>query len=268
MPKLRRATTTHLAVLRELEVRAVRDVSPGMRRLTLGGPALGAHDDEGLALPALDSPGFDDHVKVFVPLEGTDRPVLPSQREDGLDWTTEGTRPIGKDYTPRRVDLDALELDLDFVRHGHGRAAGWAEEVAVGDAAWIAGPTVGQAFPHDVDAAVLAGDETALPAIGRFLDERPAGLVARVVVEVAGPAEEQALRVDTDVDLTWLHRGDAPPGTTTLLADAVRALDWPDGRVYAWMAGESTAARDVRTHWRTDRAVPRDLLDVSGYWRR
>ena len=79
----------------------------------------------------------------------------------------------------------------------------------------------------------------------------------------------QDLVTGQDVDVTWLHRGaGVEPGTTTLLADAVRALTWPAGDVYAWMAGESTAARDVRTHWRSDRRVPRDCLDVSGYWRR
>ncbi len=267
MPKLRRETTTHLPVLRELEVVAVHDVTPGMRRLTLAGAALGEREHEGAVLPAFTSPGFDDHVKVFVPGPDAQRPVLPRQRPGGLDYTTEGVRPLGKDYTPRRVAAGTVELD--FVRHGHGQAAAWAERVRPGDLAWIAGPTVGQAFPHDVDAFVVAGDETALPAIGRFLEELPAGLPTRVVVEVAGPQDEQDLRVTDAVELTWLHRpGGAEPGTTTLLPDAVRALAWPEGDVYAWMAGESTAARDVRTHWRSDRRVPRDLLDVSGYWRR
>ncbi len=223
MPKLRRTTTTHVAVLRELEVVRVEDVTPGMRRLTLSGSDLA---------------------------------------ERSLDGST-----LGKDYTPRRVTPD--EVDLDFVRHGHGQAAGWAEQVRPGDLAWIAGPTVGQAFPHDVDAFVLAGDETALPAIGRFLEELPPGPPAQVVVEVSGPQDEQDLTVRDGVDVTWLHRPvGAEPGTTTLLLDAVRDLDWPAGQVYAWMAGESTAARDVRTHWRADRSVPRDCLDVSGYWRR
>jgi NADPH-dependent ferric siderophore reductase len=260
-------TTTHVAVLRELEVVRVDDVTPGMRRLTLAGAALAERELDGARLPAFTSPGFDDHVKVFVPAPGAERPVLPGQRPDGLDFTVEGVRPLGKDYTPRRVTPD--EIDLDFVRHGHGQAAAWAERVRPGDHAWIAGPTVGQAFPHDVDAFVVAGDETALPAIGRFLEERPADVPTRVVVEVAGPQDEQELRVDDAVDLTWLHRpAGAEPGTTTAILDAVRALDWPAGVVYAWMAGESTAARDVRTHWRADRAVPRDCLDVSGYWRR
>lgn len=266
MPKLRRETTTHLAVLRELTVVAVEDVSPRMRRLGLSGPSLAAHVVDGVEVPAFTSPGFDDHVKVFVPLEGADRPVLPRQRADGLDWTTEGTRPIGKDYTPRRVSPE--RVDLDFVRHGHGLASTWAEQAGVGDPAWIAGPTVGQGPPYDVDWFAVAGDETALPAIGRLLEELPAGVRAEVVVEVADADEEQRLESAADVSVRWLHRDGAEPGTTTLLADAVTELPWHDGRVYAWMAGESTAARAVRTHWRSERAVPRDCLDVTGYWRR
>ncbi|MEH3034616.1 MAG: siderophore-interacting protein [Aeromicrobium erythreum] len=266
MPKLRRATTTHLAVLRELEVARVQEVTPRMRRLTLSGPALAAHTRDGVEVPAFTSPGFDDHVKVFVPLEGAERPVLPRQRADGLDWTTEGTRPIGKDYTPRRVDAAAGELDLDFVRHGHGLASTWAERARPGDLAWIAGPTVGQGPPHDVDWFAVAGDETALPAIGRLLEELPAGVRAEVVVEVADAGEEQDLTTRADVRVRWLHRDGAEPGTTTQLVDAVRELPWHDGQVYAWMAGESQAARAIRTHWRS--LVPRDCLDVTGYWRR
>ncbi len=266
MPKLRRETTTHLAVLRELTVVAVEDVTPRMRRLGLSGPALAAHVVDGVEVPAFASPGFDDHVKVFVPLEGADRPVLPRQRTDGLDWTTEGTRPIGKDYTPRRVTPE--RVDLDFVRHGHGLASTWAERATIGDAAWIAGPTIGQGPPHDVDWFAVAGDETALPAIGRLLEELPSGVRAEVVIEVADAGEEQRLESGADVRVRWLHRDGAEPGTTTQLVDAVRALPWHDGRVYAWMAGESTAARAVRTYWRSERAVARDCLDVTGYWRR
>lgn len=268
MPKLRRETTTHLAVLRALTVARVQDLTPGMRRITLAGDDLGERRLGDVTLPAFSSPGFDDHVKVFVPLHGAELPVLPTQRADGLDWTTEGTRPTASDYTPRRVDVEGRELDLDFVRHGHGNAAGWAERAQVGDPAWIAGPSIGQALPHDVDWFMVAGDETALPAIGRLLEELPAGARAQVVVEVAGVADEQPLPTRADVELTWLHRDGADAGTTTLLADAVRDAPWWDGEAYAWMAGESTAARTIRTFWRSERHVPRDCLDVSGYWRR
>lgn len=268
MPKLRRVTTTAVPVLRELTIAQVTDISPRMRRLTLTGPQLAARVVDDVELPAFDSPGFDDHVKVFTPALGESRPVLPRQRADGLDWTTEGTRPIASDYTPRRVDLDALEVDLDFVRHGHGKAATWAESVHVGDPAWIAGPTVGQHLPHDVDWYAVAGDETALPAIGRLLAELGEGVRVEAVIEVADAAERQELASRADVSIRWLHRDGAEAGTGTALVDAVRDLAWHDGRVYAWMAGESSAARAVRTHWRTDRQVPRDCLDVSGYWRR
>ena len=85
MPKLRRVTTTHVAVLRELEVVRVDDVTPGMRRLTLAGAALAERELDGARLPAFTSPGFDDHVKVFVPAPGAERPVLPGQRADIRD---------------------------------------------------------------------------------------------------------------------------------------------------------------------------------------
>lgn len=268
MPKLRRETTTHVPVLRALTVAGVRDLTPGMRRITLAGAELREREHDGVVLPALSSPGFDDHVKVFVPLHGAELPVLPHQRVDGLDWTTEGTRPTASDYTPRRIDLELGEIDLDFVRHGHGNAAGWAERATVGAPAWIAGPTIGQALPHDVDWFMVAGDETALPAIGRLLEELPAGVRVQALIEVADAGDEQPLPTQADAHVTWLHRDGAEAGTTTLLADAVRDAPWWEGEAYAWMAGESSAARAVRTFWRTERHVARDCLDVSGYWRR
>ncbi len=268
MPRLRRETTALPPVLRRLEVVAVRDLSPGMRRVTLGGPELAENDAHGFTVPALRTDGFDDHVKVFVPVPGQDVPLLPVQEPERLDYTATGLRPLAKDYTPRRLDLDALELDLDFVRHGDGHASGWVERVRAGDPAWIAGPAVTAGRPHGVDWFLLVGDETALPAIGRFLEELPEGTPAQVVVEVADVAHEQPLRHRPEVEVRWLHRDGAAPGTTDLLVDAVRDAPWWDGEAYVWASGESQAMRAIRSFLRAERPVPRDCLDVTGYWRR
>ena len=268
MPKLRRETTVLPPVLRRLEVRRVVDLTPGMRRVTLGGPELGANDAHGFQVPALRTDGFDDHVKVFLPVPGQDVPLLPVQLPGRLDHTATGLRPVAKDYTPRRLDHVAGELDLDLVRHGEGLASTWVEHVGTGDPAWIAGPGITAAFPHDVDWFLVVGDETALPAIGRFLEDLPEGTPAQVVVEVADASHEQPLPARPGAEVRWLHRGDAPPGTTQLMLDAVRDAPWWDGEAYVWVSGESQVVRAVRTFLRAERPVPRDCLDVTGYWRR
>lgn len=269
MAATRRDQLTFPISVRELEVVAVTDLGPGMRRITLGGDQLGPfRTEDGIAVPGLRNEGFDDHVKVLVPAPGRDRPALPKQVEGHLDWAAAEERPIAKDYTPRRWDPEAGELDLDFVRHGTGPAASWAERVQVGDPAWIAGPKSSALLPHDVDWLLIGGDETALPAIGRLLDDLPADARAQVFIEVADAEHELPLRELPGVRVTWLHRDGAAAGTTGLLAAAIEDIDWWPGRVYAWLAGEAGTLKPLRRHLKLDREVPKDCLEVTGYWRR
>lgn len=269
MPRLRRHAEMFPISLRELEVAAVHDVTPGMRRITLRGEQLRAFTtSDGIEIPELRNDGFDDHVKVFVPGAGENRPVLPVQVEGHLDWKAPSERPIAKDYTPRRWDPEAGELDLDFVRHEAGFATRWAEHVQVGDPAWIAGPKMSAAIPHDVDWLLIAGDETALPAIGRLLEELDPAIPATVLIEIAEAAHEQELELGPNTQITWLHRDGAEPGTTDLLEQAIRRTEWRPGEVYCWVAGEATTLKPIRAHLVHDRQVPRDCLDLTGYWRR
>lgn len=258
-----RTVVTFPIVLRELTVLRVADVTPGMRRITLGGEQLGAFRRDGLDLPALRTEGFDDHVKFFFPAEGEDRPVLPRQRVGGLEWPRD-RRPIARDYTPRRYDPDAGEIDFDFVLHAGGVAAAWAARARPGMPAWIAGPKMSLGHPEGVDRLLILGDETALPAIGRWLEEMPEGTRADVFVEVSDRAHRQDLPTKADATITWLLRD----GAASPLERAVRELEWPPGRVFVWAAGEAGALKGIRRHLVADRGVPRELLDFTGYWRR
>uniref|UniRef100_UPI0015F08AFB siderophore-interacting protein n=1 Tax=Pseudonocardia pini TaxID=2758030 RepID=UPI0015F08AFB len=104
-----------------------------------------------------------------------------------------------------------------------------------------------------------------IPAIAAALARIPAGVAVHAIVQVAGAAEEQPLESPGDLRLSWLHReGD---GTGQLLG-AVRALEFPTGRVHAFVHGEAAEVREVRRHLLGERGVARDDLSVSGYWRR
>ena len=88
-------------------------------------------------------------------------------------------------------------------------------------------------------------------------------------MEVADATEEQPLPAPQGVEVRWLHRNGTPPGEGTLLADAVAALDRPEGEdLFAWVAAESAAVRavraDLRGRWRLGRAQHHAI----GYWRR
>lgn len=104
---------------------------------------------------------------------------------------------------------------------------------------------------------------SALPAIAAALESLPDGSVVRAFVEVSDPEEEQ--KIDSDVDVVWLHRGDRPVGRA--LVEAVRGLEFPAGRVHAFVHGEAGFVKELRKLLRVEREIPRDDLSISGYWR-
>ncbi|MER7054667.1 siderophore-interacting protein [Streptomyces sp. NPDC000351] len=257
-----RAYTTHPLVLRRVTVRRVQEVTPRMRRVVLGGDQLASFTRDGIEHPAFAAPGFDDHIKVILASDGDVRAALPAQLPHGIEWTPAGNR-LTRDYTPRRVDVEAGEFDLDFVAHGDGPASAWAASARVGDELWFVGPKSSLRLPERLDWIWLIGDETALPAIGRFLDERPLDAPAHVLVTVPDDSarQEPALR-DGDT-VTWVT---AEPGDAAALEAAVRALPVPASEGYAWAAAESRALLPVRRYLRRERKLAKDRLNITGYW--
>lgn len=257
-----RTFLTHPLTVRQVTVRRVVDLNPRMRRITVGGPQLGAFSSGGYPQPAFTSPGFDDHVKLIFASDGDVLGALPVQLEHGIEWPPSSTR-VARDYTPRRVDHEAGELDLDFVLHGHGPAAAWARAAAPGDDLHLVGPKSSTVLPAELDWLVLVGDETALPAIGRFLDERPVDVPVQVLISVSDPAAQQDLAVRAQDRLTWIV---APPQDPEVLVDAVRELELPDGAGYVWAGAESRALLPVRRELKHTRGLPKDRVNVTGYW--
>ena len=95
----------------------------------------------------------------------------------------------------------------------------------------------------------------------------PRGCAPIALVEVEDAAERQPIDSAADLDLRWLHRDGAPAGQTTLLADAVRELELPDGPGRAWGGGEALAMRDVRRHLKDERGLPGEDTQILGYWK-
>ncbi|MEQ3550305.1 siderophore-interacting protein [Pseudonocardia nematodicida] len=242
--------------LRELEVLRTEPVGPSLVRLTLGGPGLDgfhSHCDE-------------EHVRlVFPDDEGVLR--LPVPDGDMLNWPR--PRPVSREYTVRRYDPDAGELDIDLVLHPGGLASEWARSVAPGARVPVAGPPGGLAVPHGYDRYLLAGDLSALPAIARLLERLPADARGWAFVEVADASEEIPLIAPDGVKVTWVHRGGAEPGVSDALERVVTVLRPPDGeRVFAWVAGETTAIKPLRGWLRDELGIGAEDRDVTGYWRR
>ena len=126
-----------------------------------------------------------------------------------------------------------------------------------GDLLHLRGPSGAYAPDPTADWHLFVGDEAGLPAISAALEALPVGAQAVAFVEVGGVADEIAIATLGELEMHWLHRGDAPAGTTTLLDDAVRAWDWRAGRAQAFIHGESALLKSVRPYVLNDRGVAR-----------
>lgn len=268
MPRTSRPLHVHPIVLRRAQVTRVVDVSPNLRRLTLTGEDLAEGlMGEGFHRPAFTSTGFDDHVKmVFPPAEG-ELPRIGTQEEKRFAWNPE-VLAFTRDYTVRAWDPEAQTFDVEVVRHDQGLAADWAFRATPGETIHFAGPKSCAEVNRDVDWHLLAGDETALPSIARWLDEAPADARAHVVIEVPTEADRLDLRRPDGVTIEWLVRGDVAAGFSTQLDEAVRRFVPPAGRGFAWVAGEAMTIAPLRRYLRNELGLPKEDVEVVGYWRR
>jgi NADPH-dependent ferric siderophore reductase len=247
----------HSPKFRMLTVARVRDLTPHMRRITLTGEDLAGFV----------SAGFDDHVKLFFPRPGDDEPARPAMGADGRSvWDDESRKPPSRDFTPRRYDAAAGELDIDFALHDSGPATDWAAQARPGSKLGVGGPRGSFVISTAFGWHLLIGDETAIPAIGRRLEELPAAAHALVIVEVANASEQMSFASDATFDVTWVHRDGARPGSVEGLDRAARALRLPPGQGYAWVAAETAVAKQLR---RTliERGADKRWLRAAGYWK-
>ncbi|XKU43334.1 siderophore-interacting protein [Pseudomonas [fluorescens] ATCC 17400] len=239
---------SHEIKRRRLEVLRVVDITPRMRRITLGGEQLAGFV----------SLGSDDHIKLLFAQNAAEQAALESPT---FSVKGEGPQPAMRDYTPRRIDLSRGELDIDFVLHGDGPACTWAEQAKPGQHLHIAGPRGSMIVPDIFDSYLLVGDETAIPAIARRLKELPAGRKALVVIEIADEHEKQALDSAADVQVNWVVRGQDE------LLGTVRDLQVPEGSLYAWVATETKLSRQVRRVLIDEHKLNDEFVKAVGYWR-
>lgn len=239
---------------RSVELRRAEPLGPRMVRVCLGGPDLAGLSVEEPAAS----------VRLLLPSPPARDIVIP--RWNGNEFLLpDGRRPALRTFTPRRLDTDGLELDLDIVIHGSGVASEWAEAAVVGDRVAVSGPGRGYAIDRGTPAFLLGGDETALPAISQLLEALPVDRPVQVHVEISHADARLPLPVHPAAVVTWHQLGDrAPPGDA--LVAAVGSVELiPDTRV--WVAGEAAAMQRIRKHLLEDLRLPRSQATVRGYWK-
>lgn len=193
----------------------------------------------------------DDHVKLFFPQAG---------KTDG--------KPVMRDFTPRAFDRAAGSLTIDFALHESGPATAWAASARVGDQLDIGGPRGSQVMPDDFDWYLLIGDESALPAIGRRVEELRPGVPVTTLVTVVHPYEEQRFATRAAWTPIWLHRGEPSDADAGLLRDRLAGFQPPPGDGFVWIAGEAMIVRALRAYMTEERGHPKSWLKAAGYWQR
>ena len=272
MARTSRAREMNPIVLRDLRVARAEDITPSMRRITLVGEQLGAHVVHGVEFPALVSAGFDDSLRMIFPNPTTGQRPCPTRGADGkLEWTEEAKSHY-RAYTVRSFNAEAGELVVDFARHGHGLAEDWSAHAQPGDPVYIAGPKGSSALPTHTDWLLLAGDETALPAMGRAVESLPSNHPAIAFIEVPTEADVQDLRHGDNVDLRWVIRERGGDFVAEVLQffdatpDGPASAKRPHGVPFLSAAGEAERLKPLR-QLAKDKRIPPEHVQITGYWR-
>lgn len=180
---------------------------------------------------------------------------MAERRKNGIPQHPSGQRaPVIRRYTIRQVNVSESTLDVDFVLHKDaGPGSAFAESANVGDVIGMSGPGA-SSCPVDHDWYLLAGDETALPAIARILEFLPSSARGITLIEVANKADEQALRTNAGISVQWLHREQQSNEEGYGLAQAVKDVVFPqDGStIFVWFAGEFNSFREIRSYLRKE----------------
>ncbi|MFD2175768.1 siderophore-interacting protein [Rhodobacter lacus] len=217
---------------RKLTVLRREEITPRMLRLVLGGPEL----------MGFTSLGADDHIKLILP-----------------DASGEVQM---RDYTPRHYNADRGELMIDFALHEAGPATAWAMAAQPGDGVEIGGPRGSQVISGPIARWLLIGDETALPAIARRIEEMAEGTPVTSLVAVEGPAEEITIRTAAEHVALWVHRAD--PTDAAALCAALTRIPLAEG-TFVWLAAEAGVAKALRAAL-AERGHPKPWLKAAGYW--
>jgi len=245
-------------VFRKAHVVSTRRPTPHSVLITLGGEGLKTFATNGRA----------EHIKLFLPPPGELEPVVPTWGPNGPEFPPDKPRPLSRTYTPRRWNPETCELEVHIMTHSGGPGASWAQNAKPGDPVVVAGP--GRPY-KPVDGAawhMIAGDESALPAIATILESLAEGERAIVFVEVADEQERVPLETKADARITWLPReGQAWNVPGDLLVQAIRSVELPAGPGAVWIGCEAGQMREIKKHLLYERGIPREAMCTRGYWK-
>jgi len=251
------------------EVLRSEEVTSHMVRVVLGGSGFDTFTP---------SEFTDSYVKLVVVADDVDvAGLLRPLTLDSFADLPAAKQPVVRTLTVRRADPAAREITIDVVVHGeHGAAGQWAATAEPGQPVYLMGPSGAYAPDPAADWHLLAGDESALPAISVALEALPANAIGHVFIETAEPGDEIPLTAPDGVQVDWIYRGgradlvgEDRAGDHAPLIEAVKSAPWLPGQVQVFIHGEAQAVmHNLRPYIRKDREVAAKWASISGYWRR
>ena len=218
-----------------LEVVAVEDLTPRMRRVQLTSPDLDRFE------------------------------YLPGQ-DMALTFRRGDAPPVRRRYTIRHYDRDKRLIDLDFVLHGDGPGMRWAQAARSGDPIEVVGPRGKITIVRETAWHLFAGDATAVPGALAMMEALPDDVPAAAFLQVDGPEERQPLDGDRGRQVTWryeLAESKDDVGLTAALAGATL----PVGRGHAYLAGEVALVNALKATLLA-RGWSTDDISAKAYWNR
>jgi NADPH-dependent ferric siderophore reductase len=292
-------------VLAVATVSSVERVSPSFVRITFSGADLADFGTPGRVL--------DQRIKLVFPAPGASAPRLAASDDWYSAWLAlpDDERGAMRTYSIREllVTGEGTRLVVDFVLHlapgSTGPASRWADAASLGDELLVIGPRRGRKedggieyAPGDARAILLAGDETAAPAIARILEDVDRETQGVAFIEIPEDADILPIATPPGVEVRWLPRSGDAHGTRLIpavldhlgaAAPAVIAdVDTEDplwetpnfsslgesvasgenhADRYFWIAGESGVVTTLRRHLVKDLGVDRSQVAFMGYWR-
>lgn len=252
------AGLTPLEDLRILRVRRTAQLTPRMLRIVFEGDDLARFDRNDQL-----------HCRLIFQPKDVVSPQWPSIDDRGHIVWPQQRKLDTRVYTIRSIDVPKGELTIDFALHDRaGPATRWAIAASAGDLVGIVGPAADG--PRPAGFYLLAGDETGLPGIARILENLDGKARGFAFVEIGGTSEKLPLAHPAGIQLRWLDRRGAEPGTTLLLTDAVRSVTWPSDRQdsFFWGGCEHKAFRQIHRYLRNDVDLPRERQVFYSHWHR
>ncbi len=205
------------------------------------------------------APGGGDHVRVVVAADGGEIALGPTGE------------PLGESRTETVVDhsVDEGWLELDVLVHGTdggGLIGPWAARAPLGSPAVVMGPKGSVVLSGAPGEVVLAGDDSALPAVRRYLRMLGPSVTGELLLETRFDRASLGIEPAAGLRVSILEPDSAP---SAALAAALQALPAPTDPLerFVFACGEQSLvspARAVLGAWGIDveRAV------VKGYWKR